>query len=291
MIKIDNESISGTLIDINKKYIISANIQERDNYYAFPRHTHRTVEIYYFIDGSCKMDIGDEVITAHTGNIIIIPPNIVHSFYLDSPEKSKFIHIHFNPNDIDLFFITENDIRVNLISIIFSIKHHYKIIADKNLNSLLYSIIDEKNDTSILSRTLCNLHLIEFIINIIKRQDINSFFLNSGDKITPRYVLLALKYIEEHYSEKILICDIANNLNISSRYLSKLFYESTNLTVAQYLTLYRINKSINLMFNTNQSLTEISLNVGLGDVQHFSRVFKNVIGINPRKYKQLLLEL
>lgn len=44
------------------------------------------------------------------------------------------------------------------------------------------------------------------------------------------------------------------------------------------------------MLTTNQSLTDISLNVGLGDVQHFSKVFKNIIGISPRKYKQLLLE-
>ena len=49
MIKVDNEIFSDTLININKKYIISATIQERENYYTFPRHTHRSVEIYYFI--------------------------------------------------------------------------------------------------------------------------------------------------------------------------------------------------------------------------------------------------
>lgn len=290
MIKVDNEIFSDTLININKKYVISATIQERENYYTFPRHTHRSVEIYYFIEGSCKMDIGDEVIDANKGHIIIIPPNIVHSFYLETKEKTKFIHIHIDVNELELLLTMDNNIKINLIPIIFSIKYHYRIVADNNLKSLLYSIIKEKNDTSIISRALCNLHLIEFIINVIKKEDMTSLFLNFKNTITPRYVLLSFEYIENHYSEKVLISDISESLNISSRYLSKLFYEVTNLTIFQYLTLYRVNKAINLMLTTNESLTDISLNVGLGDVQHFSKVFKNIIGINPRKYKQLLLE-
>lgn len=290
MIEIDNEIFSDTLININKNYIISATIQKRENYYTFPKHTHRTAEIYYFIEGCCKMDIGDEVINASTGYIIIIPPNILHSFYLETKEKTKFIHIHIDANDLELFLIMDNNIRINLISILFSINNYYKIIADKNLKSLLYSIINEKKDTSIISRPLCNLHLIEFIINVINKQDMSSLFLNSKNSLTPKYVLLSFRYIENHYSEKIIISDIAESLNISSRYLSKLFYETTNLTVFQYLTLYRVNKAINLMITTNQSLTDISLNVGLGDIQHFSKVFKNIMGVSPRKYKQILLE-
>ena len=44
-------------IYINKKIILSANIQEKDNFYFFPKHIHQSIEIYYFISGSCKMDI------------------------------------------------------------------------------------------------------------------------------------------------------------------------------------------------------------------------------------------
>ena len=114
----------------------------------------------------------------------------------------------------------DNNIKINLIPIIFSIKYHYRIVADNNLKSLLYSIIKEKNDTSIISRALCNLHLIEFIINVIKKEDMTSLFSNFKNTITPRYVLLSFEYIENHYSEKVLISDISESLNISSRYLN-----------------------------------------------------------------------
>ncbi|MGF0109084.1 hypothetical protein [Clostridium sp. SGI.024] len=46
------------------------------------------------------MDIGKETIFGETGNIIIIIifPNTVHSFYLDSNSTCKFIHIHIALN-------------------------------------------------------------------------------------------------------------------------------------------------------------------------------------------------
>ena len=112
-------------------------------------------------------------------------------------------------------------------------------------------------------------------------KDISSKFVGSNNN--------DFEYIKENYFEKILLSDIANYLNISSRYLSKLFYKETNLTVLQYLNIYRINKSIDLMMTTDKSLTDISLSVGLGDLQHFSRLFKNIIGISPSKYKKMLL--
>ena len=69
-----------------------------------------------------------------------------------------------------------------------------------------------------------------------------------------------------------------------------MFYESTSLTIGQFLNIYRINKAIDLMNTTNNSLTDISLSVGLGDIQHFSKLFKNIIGVNPRKYKKMIFK-
>lgn len=288
MIQLNTNIDSYNSTCINTNFIQSATIQEKDNFYFFPKHIHQNIEIYYFIEGSCKMDIAKETIIAEAGSLIMILPNTVHSFYLDSDTICKFIHIHFEPSKLNSLFIKENEFQIDLLSLMCSIANYYKLTPDKKIISLLYLIIDEKNNTNLLSKILCNLHLIELLLYIINTKSITSFFLNPKNEITPRYVLFALEYIQKNYSEKIMISDIAKHLNISSRYLSKIFNEATNLTVMQYLNIYRINQAINLMTNTDNSLTDISLNVGLGDIQHFSKLFKNIIGINPRKYKQLL---
>lgn len=290
MIKSNMNTELHNYIHLNKKFIHSANIQERDNFYTFQKHSHKNIEIYYFINGNAKMDIGSETIIAKPGNIILILPNIVHSFYLDSEKKCEFLHFHFDASDLTSFLIEENNIKIDLLSLMNSIKYYYKLNADNNMISLLYSIYRESNDTNVFSKTFSNLHLIELLIYIIKKEEMTSFLLSPKYEIKPRYVQLAFEYIKIHYSEKILLCDIANHLNISSRYLSKIFFETTNLTVLNYLNIYRVNQAINLMITTNDSLTDISLNVGLGTIQHFSKLFKNIIGITPGKYKQSLLK-
>ncbi|MBS6500931.1 MAG: AraC family transcriptional regulator [Clostridium sp.] len=290
MNQIDLGITSHNSMSINKNIILNSSIQEKSNFYFFPKHIHQSIEIYYFISGSCKMDIGKETVAGDAGSIIIIFPNTVHSFYLDSDIPCKFIHIHFDPYMLSSIFVNKENLNLDLFSILESINNYYKSTADKPMISLLYSIVDEFNNSKQFSEILSTLHLIEVLIYFMRKETITSLFLTYETETTPHYVFLAFKYIKENYFEKILLSDIANYLNISSRYLSKLFYNETNLTVLQYLNIYRINKSIDLMMTTDKSLTDISLSVGLGDIQHFSKLFKNIIGINPRKYKQLLLK-
>ncbi|WP_294168207.1 helix-turn-helix domain-containing protein [uncultured Clostridium sp.] len=290
MNQVNFKNLSFSSININNRIIQSANIQEKNNFYFFPKHIHENAEVYYFIEGLCKMDIGKETIVGETGNIIIIFPNIVHSFYLDSNSTCKFIHIHFDLYKLASLLINKEELNIDLSSILCSINDYYKFKGNCNTIPLLYSIINDINDSNSFSETLCNLRLLELFILFIKEENISTLFSPSKSSRVPRYVLLALDYIKQNYSEKILISDIADSLNISSRYLSKLFYESTSLTIGQFLNIYRINKAIDLMNTTNNSLTDISLSVGLGDIQHFSKLFKNIIGVNPRKYKKMIFK-
>lgn len=289
MNQIDLGITSYNSMSINKKIILNANIQEKSNFYFFPKHIHQSIEIYYFISGYCKMDIGKETVVGDTDSIIIIFPNTVHSFYLDTDTPCKFIHIHFDPYTLSSIFVNKENLNIDLFSILESINDYYKSTADKAMISLLYSIVDEVNNSEQFSEILSTLHLVEVLIYFMKKETLTKLFLTYETEVTPRYVFLAFEYIKQNYSEKILLSDIANYLNISSRYLSKLFYKETNLTVLQYLNIYRINKSIDLMMTTSKSLTDIALSVGLGDLQHFSRLFRNIIGISPSKYKKMLL--
>ena len=100
------------------------------------------------------------------------------------------------------------------------------------------------------------------------------------------YVAYALNYIHDHYTTKILQEDIAIQLQISVRYLSKIFKSYMGVTLSNYINIYRINCSIELMQNTNLTLTEIALQVGFKDSQHYSKVFMNIINETPSQYRK-----
>lgn len=108
--------------------------------------------------------------------------------------------------------------------------------------------------------------------------------------IQNRYISYTLQYVAKHFQEKILIPDIAKELNISTRYLGKLFSQHMNLTLANYINIYRINQAIQLMSSTDMSLVDISLSVGLNDAQHFSKLFYKVINMTPSKYRKMIVK-
>ena len=199
MNQIDLSVTSLNSMSINKKIILNANIQERSNFYFFPKHIHQSIEIYYFVCGSCKMDIGKETVVGDAGSIIIIFPNTVHSFYLDTDIPCKFIHIHFDPYMLGSILINKENLNIDLFSILESINNYYKSTADKAMISLLYSIVDEVNTPQQFSEILSTLHLIEVLIYFMRKETISSLLLTYETEITPRYVFLAFEYIKEYY--------------------------------------------------------------------------------------------
>ncbi|ETI96797.1 MAG: hypothetical protein Q606_CBAC00018G0001, partial [Intestinibacter bartlettii DORA_8_9] len=72
----------------------------------------------------------------------------------------------------------------------------------------------------------------------------------------------ARDYIEHNYNKKISIIDIANSIYISQYYLSHLFKQNLNMTINEYITRVRIEKSIELMKKREFSINDIMKMVG-----------------------------
>lgn len=97
------------------------------------------------------------------------------------------------------------------------------------------------------------------------------------------------KYIDDHYSEKIKMQDIAKSVSMSPSYLATLFKRKMNLSIHDYLLRVRIEKSIELMQNRELSIPEIIQECGIGSRSYYNKVFKKLIGLTPGKYRNQLL--
>lgn len=274
---------------ITKPSVISALVQHRENHYFFGKHCHSSMEIYHILSGQCKMDINNATICCEPDDIIVIMPNTVHSFYLDNDESCEFAHIHFVSEFFTNFHLPVNDtISTDLIAVSMMLNiFYFQTHADPVLSSLISSVISYAQQPGKIARAYENLHLTEILLYILEK---SSYHLPSQNPSAAKnkYVSYTLSYIHKNYANKILISDISNALNISSRYLSKIFFEQMNVTIANYINIHRINCAIDLMLNSPSSLTEISAQIGLKDSQHFSKLFHTIIGISPLKYKKLI---
>lgn len=98
----------------------------------------------------------------------------------------------------------------------------------------------------------------------------------------------ALKYIEEHYNEKLTLIEVAENVYVSQWHLSKLLKKHTNKNFCDILNGVRINHAKELLKEPSFKIHEISEKIGFTDVTHFSKKFKQIVGVSANEYRNRL---
>lgn len=99
-----------------------------------------------------------------------------------------------------------------------------------------------------------------------------------------RIVLITREYLEAHYAEDITLEDIAEQVNISPQYFSKLIKRNTGLNFIDWLSMLRVKKARELLSDPNLTVKEVCFMVGYKDPNYFSRIFKKRMGITPSEY-------
>lgn len=93
-------------------------------------------------------------------------------------------------------------------------------------------------------------------------------------------------YINSNYSKPITLDDVAKHSYISKVYLCQYIKKHTKMTFNEYITHVRIEKSKELLKNTNLKIYQISEMVGYKTTAHFIKIFKSATGITPSDYKK-----
>lgn len=97
----------------------------------------------------------------------------------------------------------------------------------------------------------------------------------------------ARKYMEEHYSEKIVLEDLAEIVGLNPVYFSVLFKKETGINISTYLLNVRMEKAKELLCNTNETIAAIGDRVGYKDSRYFSQTFAKQVGVKPVLYRKL----
>ncbi|SHJ18449.1 helix-turn-helix domain-containing protein [Desulfofundulus thermosubterraneus] len=109
---------------------------------------------------------------------------------------------------------------------------------------------------------------------------------NNDHSLEIQVVARARRFMEEHFQEDLSLSEIARRQFISPYYFSRLFKQSTGMTVMEFLTSLRMEKAKELLGKTHQSVSQVAGAVGYVDPNYFSRVFKRYIGMSPTEYRR-----
>ncbi len=95
----------------------------------------------------------------------------------------------------------------------------------------------------------------------------------------------AVKYIEQHYAEKLTLTEVADKIFVSQWYLSKLLNGYLGTSFSDLLNQTRINRAKQLLADPSLKIHEISELLGFTDITHFSKTFKKYEQVSPNEYR------
>ena len=95
-----------------------------------------------------------------------------------------------------------------------------------------------------------------------------------------------LAYIREHFTEKIILDEIAKHLHLSTNECCRFFKKNMNCTLFEYITEYRLSKSMELLEHTDLPISQIAYETGFGSSSYFIEKFRKNVGMTPAAFRK-----
>lgn len=173
--------------------------------------------------------------------------------------------------------VNEEYIKSNVIRLLVEVINYFsrgKLKSDLSLITVksIETIVGSNNidDTkAAIKRT------IDLIASGLERENHHDLAMNN-----------AKAYIEKYYMKDISLDEISMVAGYSKSHFSRTFKEMTGINFSKHLVQVRIEKAEKLLINSDQSIVDISLEVGFNDYSYFSKAFKDAYGLSPKDYRK-----
>ena len=141
---------------------------------------------------------------------------------------------------------------------------------------------DEKSETLYVKATKSVDGMIEWVNYVFVKS------VSYVEEVTKSQTVIekVKKYIKDNYNKEITRDDIAKYVFLNPDYLSRTFKKSTGLSLTEYLTEQRIEKSKQLLSTSNIQISSIADEVGYNNMNYFSKIFKKLTGNTPVEYRK-----
>ena len=95
-----------------------------------------------------------------------------------------------------------------------------------------------------------------------------------------------MNYVNLNVAEPLTLKSLAAMCFISPSNLSALFKQETGSTLIDYINTQRVNRAAQLLVQNNHTIAAVAEEVGILDVNYFTKIFKKTLGVTPTRYRR-----
>ncbi|WP_162880656.1 AraC family transcriptional regulator [Paraliobacillus sediminis] len=266
----------------------------RGNNFDINYHSHlEHYEIYFFHAGSCRYLINNQIYDLIPGDILLMDGKTLHKPNVDPSSEYVRSVVHFSPKWIQGILTELKSLHVLEV---FEKLHHCLIRTNENdeskrLEHIIWRLADLQNNSKRYNtqpEAEMKVLLIEMLLIVNRIGQVNSRKILSSRTEKAEHAENIAVFIQNHYTEKLTLDGIAASLNLSKSYVSHVFKEMTGFTVMEHLMGCRLTQVKYLLeMEPTKPLKDVAFESGFESVSHFSRYFKEKVGVTAKDYRQL----
>lgn len=258
-------------------------------------HWHYEFQLTYVVRGTISVFFNQQTIELHEGQGIYINPEVLHMIRDRYDSDAMFISLDVSPKLLTSFpnsvfersyvkpvfcssaadaVILDPGVfwQKKILDEVMSIEQDYKSRSfgwELAVSSSLYAIWKE---------LVCHLH-----------ESLAEHDAPAADGARMRRnqrIKEILSYIREHFTEKITLDEIAKRLHLSTNECCRFFKKNMNCTLFEYITEYRLSKSMELLEHTDLPVSQIAYESGFGSSSYFIEKFRKNVGMTPAAFRK-----
>ncbi len=242
------------------------------------KHLHKETEIAYVEEGALEIDVKGQSVSVRTGELISISASSLHHYLSEAP-GTRIIKIKFMKDWLYEPFLSREDREI------------LRQLFEQTFVTRPDSAIDRicRRAAEVGQQPHSELRVYAAIVELFARlieQERLVRYVAPGAGIRSSSAEELFRYMENNCRKPLTLSMVAGHLGFSESYCSRYIKKTVGLSFVSYLNALRVNCAERLLISTSCSITEIAGQAGFISIQTFNRVFRQIVGVSPREYRQ-----
>ncbi|MBP2024768.1 AraC family transcriptional regulator [Peptoniphilus stercorisuis] len=234
------------------------------------------MQLIYVVEGSVEIYLDEETKIYNKGDLIIL-----------NQFENKFIY----SREENVLFISKisSEYLKSLGKIYYTSRFVNKSEDKRNNDNILKNMINiykKLNNKENKENGDMNLSLIQQILLILIKNYIciECTLTNIDEKSD---CLLSLEtFVENENPRELNLINIAEEMHLSSSYLSKTFNELSGINFSEFIQQLKLFYSTTYLLNTKDTLEQISYTIGFESIKSLIRIYKKFFNMTPTEYRK-----
>jgi len=257
-----------------------------ERYFGTKEHMHSFFEMTYVLDGTGEYHEGNVSYSLTPYSLILSRPNYEHQLFSEQGMKTLYF----------AFDLKENESDDEWKHYIQYLKQEINPVFTSRTESIYSNLWKALYQSAIEMEYTCKKKMLKQLAPQLLITTFDCFYplpkqepsvknkpFDEHNELIYRVNL----YIKDNLHKNIKISDVADDLYVSKRHLSRLMREETGKTFTEILQDERLSLATEYLRKTNKSVKNISLECGFLDVSYFTKLFTRTMRYPPTIYRRM----